>query len=143
MNKKDYVDVDTAKKLINKGFDVILRQKDAVYVLKPFDFSPYRIDAVYNAKEGDTILNFEFCEIISDIDDSYYINLPSLYEAQKWLRSKEFDVNASFNNLVYGKWYYTFCHFLEQPEDTKISGPKYDSYEEALLAGINEVLKLF
>ena len=65
----------------------------------------------------------------------------TLYEAQKWLREeKQIEVNATYDNIVELHW-----HWYMKPLTNRnqiISNTNHDSYEQALLAGIKEAVKI-
>jgi hypothetical protein len=68
-----------------------------------------------------------------------YVLAIHLYEAQKWLREEK-------NNIVYLEknyfgWYYAIHYNVGEVHQLKFSD-EYDSYEEALSAGIKEAIKL-
>lgn len=66
---------------------------------------------------------------------------PLLYEAQKWLREvKKIEVNATYDNIVELHWHW-YMKSLANRNQT-ISNINYDSYEQALLAGIKEAVKI-
>lgn len=118
MNKEDYVSLEVAKMLKDKGFD-----EPCNYFYREggsCDGSPWSVD--YNKDLG-------------------RYSKPTLYEAQKWLRSKCICVDVSvYSKFVWGYTIYTF------DENNCINGnyneEEYKSYEEALNEGILESLKL-
>ena len=64
-----------------------------------------------------------------------------LYDAQKWLREeKKIEVNATYDNIVELHWHW-YMKSLTNRNQT-ISNTNYDSYEQALLAGIKEAVKI-
>ena len=64
-----------------------------------------------------------------------------LYEAQKWLREeKKIEVNATYDNIVELHWHW-YMKSLTNRNQT-ISNTNHDSYEQALLAGIKEAVKI-
>ena len=67
-----------------------------------------------------------------------------LYEAQKWLREeKKIEANASFDKTEDG--WIAFIQRLDYPDliGTDFLTPIFNSYEDALLEGIKEAIKLF
>ena len=65
----------------------------------------------------------------------------TLYEAQKWLREeKKIEVNATYDNIVELHWHW-YMKSLTNRNQT-ISNTNYDSYEQALLAGIKKSVKI-
>ena len=64
-----------------------------------------------------------------------------LYEAQKWLREeKKIEVNATYDNVVELHWHWYMKSLTNRNQDTSIIN--HDSYEQALLAGIKEAVKI-
>ena len=65
----------------------------------------------------------------------------SLYSAQKWLRkAKKIEVNATYDNVVELHWHW-YMKSLTNRNQT-ISIVNHDSYEQALLTGIKEAIKI-
>lgn len=68
---------------------------------------------------------------------------PLLYEAQKFLRkNKRVEVNSCYDKGN-DKWFY-YVLFMDYPDLMGItaSESKYDSYEEALLEGIKQIIEI-
>ena len=64
-----------------------------------------------------------------------------LYDVQKWLREeKKIEVNATYDNVVELHWHW-FMKSLTNCNQS-ISIINHDSYEQALLAGIKEAVKI-
>lgn len=64
-----------------------------------------------------------------------------LYEAQKWLREeKKIEVNATYDNVVELHWHWYMKSLTNRNQITSIIN--HDSYEQALLAGIKEAVKI-
>ncbi len=64
-----------------------------------------------------------------------------LYDAQKWLREeKKIEVNATYDNIVELHWHWYMKSLTNRNQDTSIIN--YDSYEQALLAGIKEAIEI-
>ena len=64
-----------------------------------------------------------------------------LYDAQKWLREeKKIEVNATYDNIVELHWHWYMKSLTNRNQ--YISIINHDSYEQALLAGIKEVVKI-
>lgn len=74
------------------------------------------------------------------------ISAPTLAQAQKWLREKEIEVGvfAEFDGeLRTGQWVWLMRKFNTHLYDTVFSEDNnYDTYEQALSAGIDEALEL-
>lgn len=128
MTDNDYVSLELAKQLKEKGFeepcDRLYNEKEECY-----EYSCYTA-----SKKG--FKNSDLCD--------YEVAIPSLYDVQKWLRERHnihLDVRCT-----------TYCKPLNRHDymceifalsfgifsDTKV----FHKYEEALSAGIEEALKL-
>lgn len=135
MNKEDYVSLELAKKLMEKGFDdpcdKMLNEHEECY-----EYSCYT-----TSKQG--FRNSDLC--------AYEVAIPTLYGAQKWLREKHklhVDVGMSsdystdadgikcdeFLFWCFGLYYTTSLQHVCDCEG------EFDTYEEALNAGIIEAL---
>lgn len=123
MNKEDYVSLEVAKLLKEKGYEYITAW-------------------AYNLKFNNLELAHESNVRLSKIRFS----APTLYEAQKWLWKEKQLLVTSFLDEPFAEPY----QFLWSIQDAKneidnygnvISKCKYDSYEEALNAGLLEALK--
>lgn len=120
VGKEDYVSLEMAKLLKEKGFDVPCcsqyTDKGTVWrYFHPENFNAYK---------------------------DYY-SCPTLYEAQKWIR----DTMYIHIEIVYMYGNYWIYDLLTIPTHDLIGltdkdNVKYESYEEALSAGILEVLEL-
>ena len=124
MNKEDYVSLEVAKLLKEKGY---CWPCDSFYTLKGL---------------------IQFRSIADNFNRLTAYSRPALYEAQKWLRlthgihvypsvylSKDDDENCLY--MVESYKYNGSCW-----ESFELNTIKYDTYEEALNAGIFEALKL-
>ena len=125
MNKEDYVSLEVAKLLKEKGFDkpcLATRLKNGNLI-------------VYDIEQS--------ADNLTRIGDDYYEFLcPTLYGAQKWLREKSLVVEVGY---MYGDYY--IYDILKIPTHDLIGFNgrkpiKYCSYEEALNVGILEALKM-
>ena len=64
-----------------------------------------------------------------------------LYSVQKWLREeKKIEVNATYDNVVELHWHWYMKSLANRNQDISIIN--HDSYEQALLAGIKEAVKI-
>ena len=125
MNKEDYVSLEVAKILKEKGFEGPCRSS----IFKNGELRIYDLDQ-------------SWVDMIS-IDEEYYEFLcPTLYEAHKWLRRK--GVNVCVANFITVEepieWFYTID--LIYNGDGVYPMEHYPSYEEALNNGIKRALKL-
>lgn len=120
MNEEDYVSLKIAKLLKGKGFDVpcCSQYTDKGTVWRCFD--PENFNA------------YETC-----------CSCPTLYEVQKWIRETMF-IHIEIGYMYGNYWLYDLLtiptHDLIGLTDR--DNVKYESYEEALSAGILEVLEL-
>ena len=75
------------------------------------------------------------------VKTKFYPNPPSLYEVQKWLREeKKIEVNATYDNIIELHWHWYMKSLTNRNQDISIIN--YDSYEQALLAGIKEAIEI-
>lgn len=125
MEKEDYVSLEVAKLLKEKGFDEPCCMMYNEYE-ESYEFSCYTIIT----KKG--FKNSNECD--------YNVTVPTLYEAQKWLRINH-RILITPTYLFNDKYTYhilrmdagnIYCHNYNQ----------YDSYEETLNAGIYDALNL-
>lgn len=71
-----------------------------------------------------------------------FLPKPSLYEVAKWLREKhEIHVSADYDR-VNSRWFYSYYSIGIENKVDVISDSNYDTFEEALHAGIFEVINL-
>jgi len=74
----------------------------------------------------------------SNSDCTYYVPIPSLYDAQKWLREKGYHCFADVNCAH--MWFAKVIR-LSDNKEMLWDGKMYDTYEEALNASIMAGLK--
>lgn len=131
MNKEDYVSLEVAKILKEKGFEGPCRSS----IFKNGELRIYDLDQ-------------SWVDMIS-IDEEYYEFLcPTLYETQKWLRNKHntyVEVDSGYNKN--GKLFcFTINHYNNNDDwdwGWETEADDYcKEYEEALNRGIKEALKL-
>ena len=84
-------------------------------------------------------------ELITDyfgvLDIPFHDQKIHLYDAQKWLREdKKIEVNATYDNIIELHWHWYMKSLTNRNQDTSIIN--YDSYEQALLAGIKETIEI-
>ena len=120
MGKEDYVSLEVAKMLKEKEFDI------------PCLSQYTRSGSIWNCQDPENFNESEYC-----------YSRPTLYEAQKWLR----DTICIHIEIVYMYGNYWIYDLLTIPAHDLIGltdrdNVKYESYEEALSAGILEVLEL-
>ena len=137
LTEKDYCDYDTCVALKELGYKVptsayyISNDTTLYFVSNPFR-GGYAIDCFYShnsLREG--------------VVTSNYIDAPTMWEAQKWLREeKKIEVNASFDKDSDG--WIGFIQRIDYPDliGTDFLIPTFNSYEEALLEGVRASIKL-
>ena len=128
VTQKDYCDYDTCVALKEFGYVGIC---DAYYELTG--------TKEYNRDSFEILYTREFIHP----DDIDRVAAPLLYQAQKWLRKeKGIEVNASWDNeKSYWFWYISKMADTDYSNNI-VSESIYNSYEEALLEGIKEAIKL-
>lgn len=124
MINEDFVSLEVAKKLMNKGFDEpcdkMLNDHEECY-----EYSCYTM-----SKKG--FRNSDLC--------AYEVAIPTLYEVQKWLREGHLiHISVDFNH--HG-WYYRAYDIKENLCFDTMEG-FVKTYEEALRNGIIEALNYF
>lgn len=122
MNKEDYVSLEVAKLLKEKGY---CWPCNSLYTLEGF---------------------IKFRTIDDNFNRLTAYSRPTLYEAQKWLRTKH-NIHIVIDNCACGYgWFLYKADNGTRIEDYEECGPNdggcWDNYEEALSAGILEALKL-
>ena len=126
LTEKDFCDYDTCAALKELGY---IGQGRCYYDLDkdPNELRHFRVQVLTTRSAED--LNF--------------VLAIHLYEAQKWLREeKKIEVNASFDKKDDG--WIAFIQRLDYPDliGTDFLSSVFKSYEEALLEGIKEAIKI-
>ena len=126
---EEFVTLETAKLLKEKGF------KEDVFTF-------YEVDCV----EGDMILSetYDESENFNEKNDS--LSAPTQSLAQKWLRETK-NIHICVYNCACGYGYEISkadngTHMASSVYKGTNDGEEWDSYEEALEAGLQEALKL-
>lgn len=137
MKREDYVSLEAAKLLEEKDFN---EPCNAIYIESPqADRSEFRSYITDDIKKSSGLPKIkDGCKY-----DTYLA--PTLYEAQKWLRNRRKTYASALPTKVDGKtvWYYVITKdVLDDGIYGNVSNNNYNTYEEALSAGINEALKL-
>ena len=151
LNEKYYCNYETCVALKELGYNqyTSLRSYAGKGGVRLWDF-----DGEPNYKEGELIALSDMYDIPRDGNE---VAAPSLYEAQKWLREKEIYVSVipEYNEFrpVKGVKYrlevahwkdddfgYETIEWLDEEEPHVVCC--FDSYEEALLEGINVALNV-
>lgn len=129
MEKEDYVSLQVAKLLKEKGFNEIC---SAAYSIEDENINPLFYGTFQNNGDGYV---------------AGHIAAPTLYEAQKWLWNNHRILVTAFLNNPFSEPY----GFVWTIQDAKkefdsyrniISQNVYRSYQEAMNAGILEALKM-
>lgn len=140
MNKEDYVSLEVAKLLKEKGFNEYC---GAYYHLNWEDMTEEECFEVASI------------HVFRNSNNRYRIGAPTLYEAQKWLREDGlihivvkgiydyYEVAEGVFRDEQRRWFFVIYEdTIGSFEKIYVSKYKYDTYEEALNAGILEALKL-
>ena len=136
LTEKDYCDYETCVALKELGYKTptsafyMPNNETLCFVLNPFR-EGYVIDCFFSHNS--------FCEDVMTHD--YLIDAPTMWEAQKWLREeKKIEVNATSDFISEYHWFWQIKSLINANND--VSYPYYRSYEEALLEGIKEAVKI-
>ena len=141
LTEKDYCDYDTCVALKELGYKVptsayyMPNNNQLVFVSNPCR-GGYVIDCFYSHNS-----------FSKDIMTSNYIDAPTMWEAHKWLRENH-NIHIEIRSCFSG---YEFELREAYKHENNISGSgiyidnedvRYNSYEEALLEGIKEAVKI-
>lgn len=135
LTEKDYCDYETCVALKELGYKI---PTSAYYMPKNsqliFVINQFRGGAAMDCFYSNNSLPKE-C-MASD-----FIDAPTMWEVQKWLREeKKIEVNATYDNVVELHWHWYMKSLTNRNQGTSIINR--DSYEQALLAGIKEAVKI-
>lgn len=126
MNLKDYCSYELSKSLMECGFNEPCLAKWACY---PGE-NPYMVCS--------TAFLFKNWELVGND-----VAAPLLYQAQKWLREKGYEVTASYTGYLDHFGYdWNVIQLVDNDSIDCNQGDVYKTYEEALAAGIADVCKL-
>ena len=136
LTEKDYCDYETCVTLKELGYN---RGAYAYY------FPNHKEDLIFNTHQmrGCSINEMlkGYNTYPKDVMGHELIDAPTMWEAQKWLREeKKIEVNATYDNVVELHWHWYMKSLTNRNQDTSIIN--HDSYEQALLAGIKEAVKI-
>lgn len=124
MDKEDYVSLEVAKLLKEKGYN------EPCYKMYNEEEDCYNYSCYTISKKG-------FCN--SDLCD-YEVAVPSLYEAQKWIRVHH---KILVTPYYIGRKEYTYhINYMDVKNYYCNNNKAYSSYELAFNEGILEALKL-
>lgn len=131
MNNEDYVSLEVAKMLKEKGFNEYC---GAYYHLNWENMTEEECFEV--------AANHDF----RNKDNGYRVGAPTLYESQKWIRNNH-NIHIVIDNYACGYAWFLYkadngTRISEYAENGPNDGGCWDTYEEALNAGILEALKL-
>ena len=135
LTEKDYCDHDTCVALKELGYKVptsayyMPHHKDLIWVSNPFR-GGYVIDCFYSHNS-----------LSKDVMTANFIDAPTLWEAQKWLREEK-NIYVEVTIVVSGKNYMFEIYDTETAMLKRFVEEDYSSYEEALLEGIKEAVKI-
>ena len=133
LTEKDYCDYETCVALKKLGFKTptsayYIPNNETLY----FVSNPYRGGCIIDCFRSRNSLR-------EDVITHDFIDAPTMWEAQKWLREeKKIEVLALSKGMVgapYDAQVYTEDYVIQE-------GIEYNSYEEALLEGIKEAVKI-
>lgn len=133
MNTEDFVTYEQALALKKLGF-----REDSFYHYDLIDkqLKPNKCYSDGICLLGDFLGNHEY--------SANEVSAPTLAQAQKWLRKeKKYSVEAFFERIKDSKeqWSYFRSNTLDSSQDDQSIG-YFNSYEEALSAGITECIKI-
>ena len=132
LTEKDYCDYDTCVALKELGYKVptsayyMPNNNQLIFVSNPFR-GGYVIDCFYSHNS-----------LPKDVMTANYIDAPTMWEAQKWLREQRL-LFIEINKILYGGYKF---HVVDLTTYTEESCGYTDGYEEALLEGIKEAVKI-
>ena len=139
LTEKDYCDYDTCVALKEIGYN----EKSNWWFSKFFNEDSGQMELVH-INDNPAHLNYDSWGIVP----KDFVIRPSLYEAQKWLREEKgiyVMIEAPWKNDDGLGWSHICCNKPLTIEDQEVcfaTGGFFDSYEEALLEGIKEAVKI-
>ena len=134
LTEKDYCDYDTCVALKELGYKVptsayyMPNNNQLIFVSNPFR-GGYVTDCFYSHNS-----------LPKDVMTANFIDAPTLWEAQKWLR-EEFELYMSANFLITEEGDFEYEIETRTGYDN-LSSNMYKTYEEALSEGIKEAVKI-
>ena len=133
MIEENYISFDTAKLLKEAGFDLSCRgvyvtDRTGYYEFREYDNKQTTDDLCWNTEDG---FQFEYLA-------------PTQALAARWLREVHHYAICVWFSKDHEKWFYAHGDMDNMAFDTdyNISEFKFDSYEEAFEAGLQEAIKL-
>lgn len=139
MNKEDYVSLEVAKKLQDKGY------REPCFATYTMKFKDEFALCIGTCEE----IEFEYLSRIPSKGIQLQYLVPTLYDAAKWLRNNH-DIHivvSSHYSRMYDVIEYeyriaTYFDLLEKPLKWRKSKEYYEKYEQCLNDAILEALKL-
>ena len=133
MIEENYVSFETAKLLKEAGFDVPCRgvyvtDRTGYYEFREYDNKQTKDDLCWNTEDG---FQYEYLA-------------PTQALAARWLREVHHYAVCVWYSAEHEKWFYAHGNLdnMMFDEEYSISEFIYDSYEQALEAGLQEAIKL-
>ena len=141
LTNKDYCDYDTCVALKKLGYKVptsayyMPHHKDLIWVSNPFR-GGYVTDCFYSHNS-----------LPKDVMTANFIDAPTLWEAQKWLREeKKMDVLIELETKdihLSSKYYSIYISYMSSfKREFSYISKNFDSYEDALSEGLREAVKI-
>ena len=132
LTEKDYCDYDTCVALKELGYKVpssayYIPNNETLY----FVSNPYRGGYVIDCFHSHNSLR-------EDVMTHDFIDAPTMWEAQKWLREEKF-LLIVVDRLLNGEYVFSIVDILNYSEEKNGTA---NSYEEALAEGIKEAVKI-
>lgn len=134
LTEKDYCDYETCVALKELGYKVptsayyMPKNSQLIFVINQFRGGA-AIDCFYSHNS-----------FPKEVMTSNYIDAPTMWEAQKWLREENGIEIVVISKGMVGSPYYSQVY----TEDYAVGGDEeYSTYEEALLGGIKKAVKIF
>ena len=133
LTEKDYCDYDTCVALKELGF----RERCVAY----YDTAD-NVGLLYNTQYTCDVIPCQYDDLLESRNSAteYEVDAPTLYDAQKWLR-EERNISVFPERNSFG-WYCGLHWFENNVERVSYPFDEVSSYEEALLEGIKEAVKL-
>ena len=129
LTEKDYCDYDTCVALKEIGYN----EKSNWWFNKFFNEDSGQMELAH-ISDNPAHLNYDSWGVVP----KDFIIRPSLYEAQKWLREEKGVIVGIINNFTTQE----FDYYVSTWAEDRCRGNEYTTYENALLRGIKEAVKI-
>ena len=128
LTEKDFCDYETCVALKELGF----KERCVAY----YDTAD-NVGLLYNTQYTCDVIPCQYDDLLESRNSAteYEVDAPTIYEAQKWLREKDFIVLVDHIMTEDGDWCYNITHLGR-------SAKVFNSYEEALSEGVRASIKL-